>query len=57
MTQRIDEQPAFGIDLLGPTLQTDNILSAWKRVRANKGAAGIDGMSIDDFPAWAKEGN
>ncbi|MGQ8367510.1 group II intron reverse transcriptase/maturase, partial [Alteromonas sp. 1036] len=28
-----------------------------KQVRANKGAAGIDGMSIDDFPAWAREGN
>jgi RNA-directed DNA polymerase len=26
-------------------------------VRANKGAAGIDGMTIDDFPAWAKAGN
>jgi len=57
VTQRIDEQPAFGVDLLELTLQTDNILSAWKRVRANKGAAGIDGMPIDDFPAWAKAGN
>jgi RNA-directed DNA polymerase len=57
VTQRIDEQPAFGVDLLERTLQADNILSAWKRVRANKGAAGIDGMSIDDFPTWAKAGN
>ncbi len=57
VTQRINKQPAFGVDLLGLTLQADNILSAWKRIRANKGTAGIDGMSIGDFPIWAKEGN
>jgi RNA-directed DNA polymerase len=57
VTQRIDEQPAFSADLLELILRPANILAAWKRVRANKGAAGIDGMSIDDFPAWAKEGN
>ena len=57
VTQRTDKQPAFSMYLLEPILQTSNILKAWKRVRANKGAAGIDGMTIDDFPAWAKDGN
>lgn len=28
---------------------------AWKQVRANKGAPGIDGMAIDEFPKWAKD--
>jgi RNA-directed DNA polymerase len=57
VTQRTDKQPAFSAHLLEPILQPSNILQAWKRVRANKGAAGIDGMTIDDFPVWAKAGN
>lgn len=36
-------------------VKRDNILKAWKQVRANKGAAGIDGISIEEFPAYAHE--
>lgn len=57
MTQRSDPKPAFSDNLFDRVLQRGNILTAWKRVRANKGAAGIDGMTIDEFPDWAKAGH
>jgi RNA-directed DNA polymerase len=56
VTQRNDMKPAFSEDLFERMLLRGNLQAAWKRVRANKGAAGIDGMSIDEFPAWAKSG-
>lgn len=38
-------------NLLDSILSPDNLNKAWKRVRSNKGAPGIDGLSVDDFVA------
>ena len=41
-------------DLLESVLDPDNMNRAWKRVRANKGAEGVDGITIDAFPDWMR---
>lgn len=56
VTQRTDPKPAFSNNLFEQVVHPANLQQAWKRVRANKGAAGVDGMSIDEFPAWVKSG-
>jgi len=56
VTQRMSMKPAFSENLFEQVLLPENIQAAWKRVRANKGAAGIDGMTIDAFPTWVRSG-
>ena len=56
--QRVMDQLPFEQCLLERMLSHENLQSAWKRVRANKGAPGVDGITIDDFadqvrPLWA----
>lgn len=41
--------------LLGRVLERPNLQRALKQVRQNKGAPGIDGMSVDDLPRHLKE--
>jgi RNA-directed DNA polymerase len=36
--------------LLERILSVENVRKAWERVRANKGAPGIDNVSVDEFP-------
>ena len=44
-------------DLLEKILDRDNLNRAFKRVKANKGAPGVDGMTIDETQQWLKEHN
>jgi RNA-directed DNA polymerase len=45
------EAESTGPGLLEAALARENLLQAWKRVRANKGAAGVDGLDIDQTAA------
>ena len=42
-------------DILGKILKKDNLNRAYKRVKANKGAPGVDGMTIEEAFPWLKE--
>ena len=44
-----------GADLLERVLDRDNLNRAYKRVKANKGASGVDGMTVDEALPWLKE--
>ena len=44
-------------DILGKILNKDNLNRAYKRVKANKGAPGVDGMTIEEAFGWLKEHN
>lgn len=50
-----ESEEADGVDLLEEILSRENLNRAYKRVKANKGAPGIDGMSIEDASKWLKE--
>ena len=41
--------------LLARVLSRENMVAAWKRVKANKGSAGVDGLSIDQTVEYLKE--
>ena len=41
--------------VLEQILSRENMHKAWKRVKANKGRAGVDGMSIEAFPEFARQ--
>ncbi len=41
-------------DLLRQALARENMAVAWKRVKANKGSAGVDGLTIDQMPQYLK---
>lgn len=52
--RRKDENLGSEVDLLEAMLKRENVLRAWNRVKANKGAAGIDGRSIAETWQWLK---
>ena len=42
-------------ELLGQALARENMARAWKRVKANKGSAGVDGRTVQDTGDYLKQ--
>ena len=40
--------------LMAQVLARENLLRAWRQVRANHGAPGVDGMTVEQFPDFVK---
>ena len=53
--RRVMEPPDPNDHLLQRILSRENMQRAWKRVKANRGIAGVDNMSIEAFPVFARE--
>jgi RNA-directed DNA polymerase len=49
------ERPAVAGPSMEDVVERENLKKALARVMRNKGAAGIDGMSVDGLPAYLKE--
>jgi RNA-directed DNA polymerase len=48
-------QPALETNLMEQVLSSENLHRAWSQVKSNRGAPGIDGMALEDFPAYARQ--
>ena len=46
--------PALHEDLMARVVDPANLRRAWKRVKSNRGAPGVDGMTVEDFPTFAR---
>lgn len=55
ITENNDTITDFQTDgLMEKILQTDNLNEAYKKVKSNKGAGGVDGMSVDELLTFLK---
>jgi RNA-directed DNA polymerase len=48
------EGPMFGEDLMEEVCERSNLRAALRRVRANRGSSGVDGMTVDELPGYLK---
>ena len=54
IASRLSESPTGEIRLMESILERDNMQRALKRVRSNKGAPGVDGMTVDQLPGYLR---
>jgi RNA-directed DNA polymerase len=50
----LDPARALTVNLMEEVTDRDNLNQAYRRVKANQGAAGVDGLTVDDLSAWIR---
>ena len=50
-----DQQRALTVNLMEQVCDPTNLVHAYRRVRANKGTPGVDGMTVDDLADWLRQ--
>jgi RNA-directed DNA polymerase len=55
MAKRREESPAIGERLMEEVCERENCKRALARVKANKGSAGVDGMTVQQLPGFLKQ--
>src|SRR5438270_5098732 len=55
VAKRGTESPAHSERLMEEVCEYENCTQAWKRVKANKGSPGVDGMTVQQLPDYLKQ--
>jgi RNA-directed DNA polymerase len=53
-TRRMDSTSVLNDTIMERILARENVTRAWRQVRRNHGAPGVDGMTIEGFPTYAR---
>ena len=52
-SRHVMERQSLDLISVAQVLEKENLQRAWKQVKANKGAPGVDNMTIEEFPEYA----
>lgn len=52
--RRVADQPLIDLTSVEHIVSKASVAEAWKKVKSNKGAPGVDGISIEKFPKWGR---
>ena len=53
--RRAPTQPVLPECFMWRVVDRFNLRRAWQQVKDNRGAPGVDGMTVDEFPSFARE--
>lgn len=52
-SRHVMERQSLDLITVAQVLERENLQKAWKQVKANRGAPGVDNMTIEEFPEYA----